>query len=98
LLCILLTLASAYDALATLELMDRGSWTEGNPLIAPSIEWSPTFFVLWKILAPLFIGVLMCVWTSRFRPIWWLLCFSAAAYVALACFHVYLLYFFAPSA
>jgi len=40
----------------------------------------------------------MCVWTSRFRPIWWLLCFSAAAYVALACFHVYLLYFFAPSA
>jgi len=39
LLCILLTLASAYDALATLELMDRGSWTEGNPLIAPSIEW-----------------------------------------------------------
>ena len=96
LLCALLTLASAYDALATLELMSRGLWAEGNPIIAPAIEWSPNFFIAWKTMAPLFVGVLLCVWTSRFRPIWWLLCLGAASYACLACYHVYLLYLFVP--
>lgn len=96
LLCVLLSLASAYDAFATLELLSRGMWAEGNPLIAPMLESSPTFFIVWKALAPLFVGFLMCVWTSRFRLIWWLLILGASVYAALACYHLYLLYVFVP--
>lgn len=96
LLSVLLALASAFDALATLELLSRGTWTEGNPLIAPTIEWSPAFFAAWKAIAPLFVGFLMSVWASRFRPIWWLLVLGASVYGLLACYHLYLLYVFVP--
>ena len=92
LVCLLVVLLNAFDAVATLEVLRRGG-EEANPLARPMIKEGDLAFFAWKMsLAVICASALG--WAARtYRIAWWLLVGACVGYGALAGLHVYLLWF-----
>lgn len=90
--CAFVILLNVFDALSTLEIIRRGG-EEANPIASPMVDYGEAAFFFWKTgLASLCAFALACL--SRIhRAAWWLFWMAVAVYSAIACLHVYLLWF-----
>ena len=87
-----LLIACAFDAFATLEVIERGA-DEWNPLMAFAISVGPWYFFLVK-MATVTVGALILSRFARtWRLAWYGLCALAGIYFLLALLHIFLLYF-----
>jgi len=92
LVCLLVVLLNAFDALSTLEIVRRGG-EEANPIARPMLDRGHLPFFLWKMGLALVCSVALALLARTRRAAWWLLCSAAFAYATLAGLHAYLLWF-----
>ena len=92
LVCLLIVLLNAFDALATIEIIRRGG-EEANPLARPMVDHGNLAFFLWKMGIASVCSVALALLARTRRAAWWLLCSATVAYATLAGLHVYLLWF-----
>lgn len=92
LVCVLVVLLNAFDALATFEIVRRGG-EEANPIAKPMFDRGYVPFFLWKMGLAIGCSVILALLSRVHRAAWYVFWCAAAAYAAVALLHVYLLWF-----
>lgn len=92
LVCLIVVLLNAFDAIATMEIIRRGG-EEANPIARPMLDRGNLAFFLWKMGLALVCSAALALLARVHRAAWRLLCSAAAAYATLAVLHAYLLWF-----
>lgn len=92
LVCLLVILLNAFDALATIEIGRRGG-DEANPIAKPMFDRGALAFFLWKVGLSGSCAVMLALMSRVHRAAWYLSWVAVAVYAAIASLHVYLLWF-----
>ncbi|GEM_PF-2763944 len=92
LICALIVLLNAFDAIATLEIARRGG-EEANPIAKPMFERGALPFFLWKMGLATACAVILALLARVHRAAWYLTWAALAVYAGIAGLHAYLLWF-----
>lgn len=87
-----LLVACAFDAVATLEMTERGA-DEWNPIMAFALSVGPWYFFLVKMAAVTVCSLVLSRFARSWRLAWYGLCVLAGVYFLLTLLHLFLLYF-----